>query len=90
MRLYTVTVIKIAIPGKSTSHQALNFSLPSLTREPQVTRSGGTPMPRKDKLDSIKMADAIPNAMETKAGAIPFGRACLTMIFNSEKPRDQL
>lgn len=78
----------MANPGKTTNHQALNCSLPALSNEPQVTVVGGTPTPKKDKEDSIKMADATPNAMATKAGAKALGKACLNIIRNSLNPID--
>ena len=75
MRLYAVTVIKIASPGKTTSHHASKFSLPAASSDPQVTISGGTPMPKKDNDHSARMADAIPKAMATMAGARALGNA---------------
>ncbi len=83
-----VTVKKIAKPGKTTNHQALNCSRPELNKEPQVTALGGTPIPRNDKEDSIKIAEATPKAMAINAGAIPFGKACLKIIRNSLNPID--
>ena len=80
--------MKIASPGKITSHQALNCSRPAFSREPHVTVVGGTPTPRKDNADSVRIADATPNAMATRAGASPFGNACLKIILNSLKPID--
>ena len=70
----------MAKPGNTTNHQALNCSLPAFNNEPQVTVEGGTPTPKKDKDDSIKMADATQNAIATKAGASALGKACLNII----------
>jgi hypothetical protein len=80
--------MKIANPGKITSHQAWKASLPELSKEPHVTTSGGTPTPKKERLDSIRMAAATPKAIATNAGATPFGKACLKMILASLKPSD--
>lgn len=78
----------MASPGNTTSHQALNCSLPAFNKEPQVTVVGGTPTPKNDKADSVKMADATPKAIATNAGANALGSACLKMIRNSLKPID--
>ena len=78
----------MANPGKTTNHQALNCSLPAFRSEPQVTVVGGTPTPRKDNADSIRMAEATPNAIATNAGAKALGNACLNIIRNSFKPID--
>ena len=40
------------------------------------------------RMDSIKIADAIPKAILTKTGASAFGRACLNIVLALEKPSD--
>ena len=57
-------VIKIAIPGNNINHHASRFCLPKLSNDPQVTTSSGTPIPRKESPLSIKIADAIPKAIQ--------------------------
>ena len=52
--------------------------------DPQVTISAGTPIPRNERLLSIKIADAIPNAILTKTGANALGRACLNIVLAEE------
>ena len=70
-----------------TSQGASKLFFPALNKEPQVTDSGGTPIPKKERADSTNMADAIPKAIETKAGAIPFTSAWLKIIHLSENPK---
>ena len=45
-------------------------------------------MPKKDNPLSIKIAEAIPNAILTKTGANAFGNACLKIVLALEKPND--
>ena len=78
----------MAKPGNTTSHHALNCSRPAFSKDPQVTVVGGTPTPKKESADSVKIAEATPNAIATKAGANALGSACLKMILNSLKPMD--
>ena len=70
------------------SHQASKFCLPRLRSEPQVTISVGTPIPRNDSPLSIKIAEAIPNAILTNTGANELGNACLNIVLTDEKPSD--
>ncbi len=53
---------------------------------PHVTSSGGTPIPKKDKPDSVRIAPAIPNATVINTEVKAFGRACLNIMRTSEKP----
>ena len=69
------------------SHQASKFCLPRFNKDPQVTMSSGTPIPKNDRPLSIRIADAIPNAILTKTGARAFGRACLKIVLIEENPR---
>ena len=75
MRLKLMMVAKMHNPGNITSHQALNCSRLSANSRPQLTVSSGTPMFKKDNDDSVMMADAMPNAMVTNAGAMALGKA---------------
>ena len=68
------------------NHHASRFCLPKFRREPHVTKSSGTPIPRNDSPLSTKIADAIPNAILTKTGAKAFGKACLKIVLEDEYP----
>ena len=81
-------VKNIAIPGYIISHHASKFCLPKFKRDPHVTISVGTPIPRKESPLSIKIAEAIPKAILTKTGANAFGSACLNIVRVEEYPRD--
>ena len=81
-------VINIAIPGKIISHHASILPLPRFNKDPQVTTSSGTPIPRKERPLSIRIADAIPKAILTNTGARAFGRACLKIVLTEENPSD--
>ena len=50
-------VMKIAKPGNITNHHASNSCLPKFSREPQVTTSSGTPIPKNESELSISIAD---------------------------------
>jgi len=78
-----VTVIKIAKPGIIANHQAEETALALESIDPQVIVSAGTPTPINDKVDSIKIAEAIPKAIAIKTGERAFGKACLTIIHHS-------
>lgn len=79
-RLNASIVKNKANPGNAMSHHAEKFSLPSLIRLPQVTISGGTPIPKKLNPDSSKIAEGIPNIMAINAGEITLGKACRSSI----------
>jgi hypothetical protein len=79
----------MAIPGNTINHHASGSVLPIFNIEPQVTVSAGTPIFKNDSPLSIKMAEAIPNAMVTKTGAIELGKACLKIIRQGLKPIDR-
>ena len=52
-------------PGNTIIHQAVKFSLPSLISDPQVVTVGGTPIPINDSADSMRIAFAMPNEIDT-------------------------
>jgi hypothetical protein len=85
--LYVVTEINIAKPGNSASHQAYVAPRATDSIDPQLTVVADTPKPRKLKLDSINIAEAIPNAALTITGAIALGSTCLNMVLMFEYPR---
>ena len=76
IKLKIVTVTKIAAPGNTASHQALALPLAILRRLPQVSPSAPMPIPRNDSVDSIKIAEATPNATVMSTGPMAFGSAC--------------
>jgi hypothetical protein len=82
-----VTVTKMAAPGKIASHHAKVFVRASARIEPQVTRCAGTPMPRNERPDSARIADATPNDIATRTGASAFGRMCRAITRRSDPPR---
>src|SRR5262249_16690060 len=55
--------------------------------DPQLAAEGGTPKPRKLRVDSIRMADATPNVAATKIGASEFGSTCRNIVRLSRAPR---
>src|SRR2546427_75918 len=74
-RLYESTVTRIASPGYRDNHQPISIaSLPSLRMLPQVACGGGTPSPRNDRPDSVRIAAGMPSVIATSTGAIAFGR----------------
>src|SRR5688572_8416047 len=87
-RLYEVTVKKIANPGKAASHQPLGRMSRALERmDPQLATEGGTPNPRKLKVDSMRIAEATPNVAATRTGARVFGSTCRKMVRQSDAPK---
>lgn len=76
------------IPGNTTSHQASNSSLAPAKSEPQVTRSTGTPSPRKDRDDSVMIADAMQATKATDITGVALGNACLNKMRRGEAPDD--
>ena len=81
-------VINIAIPGKIISHQEAESCLPPDNKDPHVTTSSGTPIPKKESPLSINIAEAIPNAILTNTGARALGKACLNIVLIDENPND--
>src|SRR5574337_1400442 len=68
-RLYARTVTRMAIPGKTESHQAISmFAFPSVRMLPHVGVGGRTPRPRKERPASVRMAPATPRMAETRTG----------------------
>ena len=87
-RLKHVTVVKRAMPGKITIHQSSWMrSLPSLSNPPHEAWSGGTPKPRNERVDSARMAPAIPKEAETRTGPRALGRMWRKMIRKGPPPR---
>jgi hypothetical protein len=65
------------------SHQAELDCLADDRRDPHVIVSAGTPIPKKDKVDSIRMAVAIPKAIAISTGESALGIACLKIVRTS-------
>ena len=65
--------MNMAKPGNITNHHASNSCRPKFNKEPQVTTSSGTPIPRNDNELSMRIAEATPKAIDTKTGAKAFG-----------------
>ena len=53
-----------------------------------MTISSGTPIPKNERELSIRIAEAIPKAIETNTGANAFGKACLTIALKLVYPND--
>ena len=75
IKLKTVTVIKIAHPGKTASHHADGDCRAAARSEPHVTVSGETPTPKKERVDSISIAAAIPKEIVMSTGESALGIA---------------
>ena len=73
-------------PGNTTSHQALNCSRAPDNKEPQVTVSTGTPTPRKDRADSVMIADDMQATKVTAIIGKAFGRAWRNRILHGLAP----
>ena len=74
----------MARPGNTANHHAPVFCREADNNEPHVSDSAGTPIPKKDKVASVKIADAIPKAMAISTGDKALGIACLKTILLSE------
>ena len=81
-------VRKIMAPGKTTNHQASNCSRAPANNDPQVTMSTGTPNPKNEREDSVRMADAMQAINDTDITGKAFGNACLNKILHGEAPLD--
>jgi hypothetical protein len=79
IRLNIVTVIKIAKPGNIATHHACGTPRASDSILPQVTCSGGTPIPRNDKLAS-GMAEDDPPLRKTQ---------CLCSLYILQAPHSE-
>ena len=84
IRLNIVIEKNIAHPGKMVSHQADGDCLAEASNEPQLTVSGETPTPRNESVDSIKIAEAIPNEIVVSTGEIAFGMEWRNIILTFE------
>lgn len=69
-----------------TSHQAEAFFLPSLNSDPQLTSSGGIPMPKNDKVDSSSTFPAKFIAANTSRVGIMLGRMCFIKMEKCPAP----
>lgn len=77
----------MAKPGKIANHQASVAFLEADNNCPQVTVSGGTPTPKKDKKASTKIDAATPKATAINTGESAFGSACLNKDRILENPK---
>ena len=71
-RLKIVTTRKMAAPGASTSH-SFCCTRPVFRVSPQLATLE-SPAPRNDRLDSIRIAPAMPKLAVTSAGLMALGR----------------
>src|SRR5262245_19638437 len=77
----------MASPGNAVSHQPVGNSVRASARiEPQLAVEGGTPKPRKLRVDSIRIAEATPKVAATRTGASVLGRMCRTIVRMSDAP----
>ena len=76
------------IAGKKVIHHSPENkkSLPNLINVPSDGVVGGTPTPKKLKVDSAIIANAKPMVPITKTGLIIFGKICLNIIIIFETP----
>src|SRR5687768_13076823 len=78
----------MAKPGKAVSHHPLGNNCRDTERmEPQLAVDGGTPRPRKLKVDSIRIAEAMPNVAATNTGARVLGRTWRKIVRKSVAPK---
>src|SRR4051794_9179170 len=85
-RFRASTVTRIAMPGSVAMYQAVRSAWrPMPIIVPQVIRSG-SPRPRNDNPDSVRIADATMIEAITTIGARQFGRICVTMMRVSPMP----
>ena len=62
------------------------LSFPAVRMFPQLGVGGWTPMPRKLRADSVRIAPATPSVAVTRTDAIAFGRIWRKMIRRSPAP----
>ena len=76
------------IAGKKVIHHSPENkkSLPNLINVPRDGVVGGTPTPRKLKVDSAMIARAKPIVPMTNTGLKIFGKICLNIIIQFEAP----
>ena len=76
------------IAGKKVIHHSPENkkSFPSLINVPKDGVVGGTPTPKKLKVDSAMIASARPIVPITNTGLNIFGKMCLNMITKFETP----
>ena len=87
-RLIEKAKITKNIAGKKVIHHSPENkkSLPSLINVPREGVVGGTPTPKKLKVDSAKIASAKPIVPITNTGLKMFGKICLNIIIMFETP----
>ena len=79
----------MAIPGNTPTHQAISIqAFPLFSIIPQEGTSGSTPIPRKLRAASDKIAKASDKVTCTRIGERILGRICLTIIVLSLTPMD--
>lgn len=76
------------VPGNTTSHHASNCSRAPANKDPHVTISTGTPKPKKESEDSVRIADAVQATKATEITGKAFGKACLNMMRQAGAPLD--
>ena len=76
------------IAGKKVIHHSpeKRKSLPNLINVPREGVVGGTPTPKKLKVDSAMIASASPMVPITNTGLKMFGKICLNIITKFETP----
>ena len=75
------------MPGNRLTQNASRITfLPLAMTLPHEGTYGGTPTPRKPRIDSASTAYAKMNVPWTRSGARQFGRMCRTAIARSRRP----
>ena len=87
-RLIEKAKITKKIAGKKVIHHSPENkkSLPNLINVPNDGVVGGTPTPKKLKVDSAMIASASPIVPMTNTGLKIFGNICLNIIIKFETP----
>jgi hypothetical protein len=70
----------MAKPGKMANHHAETSLLEADNKLPHVTSSGATPIPKNERLDSVRIAPATPKAIVINTEVKEFGIACLKLL----------
>ena len=87
MKLMLRIVREMNRPGQMTNQGfCVIKSLFSKSNRPQVGTLEGKPSPRKDKADSVRIADATPRVAETIMGLRTLGKMCRNRIKCSQVP----
>ena len=83
MKLMLSTVRKMSRPGKKPRHQwpsRTTGTCASCSMRPQVASGGWKPRPRKDRVDSARMATATFRVADTTTGPSAFGTRCMNTM----------